>query len=81
MTMATADLKSILHQQIAHLQNPEDVQDLLLTVSEFISQRTNLFAETPELLTQLEQVLSSIKMGTLTPHNTVITESKQWITQ
>ncbi len=79
--MAIADLKSILHQQIDHLQNPEDVQDLLLTVSEFISLRTNVFIETPELLTQLEGVLSSAKTGTLTPHNTVITESKQWITQ
>lgn len=79
--MATADLKSILHQQIDQLQNPEDVQDLLLTVSEFISLRTNVFIETPELLTQLEQALSSAKMSDLTPHNTVITESKQWITQ
>lgn len=81
MSMATADLKLILHQQIDHLQNPEDVQDLLLTVSEFIGQRTNVFIETPELLAQLEQALSSVKTGTLTPHNTVITESKQWITQ
>lgn len=79
--MATADLKLILHKQIDQLQNPEDVQDLLLTVSEFISLRTNVFIETPELLTQLEQALSSAKTGNLTPHDTVITESKQWITQ
>lgn len=79
--MATSDLKEILHQQIDHLQNPEDVQDLLLTVSEFISQRTNVFIETPELLTQLEQALSSAKTGTLTPHNTVIMESKQSLIQ
>lgn len=79
--MATADLKSILHQQIDRLQNPEDIQDLLLTVSEFISYRTNIFTESPELLTQLEQAFSSAKANKLTPHDTVATEAKQWITR
>jgi hypothetical protein len=79
--MATADLKSILHQQIERLQDPKDVQDLLLTVSEFISQRTNVFTETPELLTQLEEALSSEKSSRLTPHDQVAKEAKQWITQ
>ncbi len=58
--MATADLKAILHQQIDRLQDPQDVQDLLLTVSEFVSNRTNVFTDTPQLLTQLEQALSSL---------------------
>ena len=79
--MATADLKSILHQQIDRLQDPQDVQDLLLTVSEFISQRTNVFIETPELLTQLEQALSAAQIGRLTPHGVVADEAKQWITR
>ncbi len=79
--MATADLKSILHQQIDRLQDPQDVQDLLLTVSEFVSQRTNIFTETPELLAQLEAAPSSVKMGRLTTHNEVAEEAKRWITQ
>lgn len=79
--MATADLKSILHQQIDRLQDPQDVQDLLLTVSEFVSQRTNIFTETPELLAQLEAALSSVKTGRLTTHNEVAEEAKRWITQ
>lgn len=79
--MATADLKSILHQQIDRLQDPQDVQDLLLTVSEFISLRTNIFIETPELLTQLEKAVSSVRTNHLTPHGEVASEAKQWITQ
>jgi hypothetical protein len=76
--MATADLKSILHQQIDRLQDPQDVQDLLLTVSEFISLRTNIFIETPELLTQLEKAISSVRTSHLTPHDEVASEAKQW---
>lgn len=79
--MVTADLKLILHQQIDRLQDPRDVQDLLLTVSEFIGQRTNVFTETPELLVQLEQALSLAQAGSFTPHNLVASEAKQWITK
>ncbi|ADB42047.1 hypothetical protein [Spirosoma linguale] len=79
--MATPDLKSILHQQIDRLEDPKDVQDLLLTVSEFISQRTTVFTETPELLAQLEQALSSAQTSHLTLHDQVATEAKQWITR
>jgi hypothetical protein len=79
--MVTADLKSILHEQIDRLEDPKDVQDLLLTVSEFVSQRTNIFTETPALLTQLEQALSSAQSTKLTPHDQVASEAKQWITQ
>ena len=79
--MATADLKLILHQQIDRLEDPQDIQDLLLTVNEFISQRTNVFTETPELLTQLEKALSSIQTNHLVPHDLVVTEAKKWIAQ
>jgi hypothetical protein len=79
--MAIAELKSILHQQIDRLENPADVQDLLLTVSEFVSQRTDLFAETPALLAQLEKTLHAAQTGHLTTHEAVATEAKQWITK
>ncbi len=79
--MATAELKSILHQHIDRLNDPEDVQDLLLTVTEFISQRTNLFVETPELLAQLEQSSGTAKAGNTTSHDEIIREAKQWITK
>jgi len=78
--MATNELKSILHEQIDRLEDPKDVQDLLLTVSEFVSQRTNIFAETPALLTQLEQALASAQSSNLTAHDQVAREAKQWIT-
>ena len=79
--MITADLKSILHEQIDRLEDPQDVQDLLLTVSEFVSQRTTIFFETPALLAQLEQGLASAQLPGLTSHNQVASEAKQWITQ
>ncbi|AKD57285.1 hypothetical protein [Spirosoma radiotolerans] len=79
--MITADLKSILHEQIDRLEDPQDVQDLLLTVSEFVSQRTNIFTETPALLAQLEQALASVQSTKLTTHDQVASEAKQWITQ
>ena len=79
--MATDELKSILHEQINRLEDPKDVQDLLLTVSEFISQRTNIFAETPALLTQLKQALASVQLYSVTSHDQVAREAKQWITQ
>ena len=79
--MAITELKFILHQQIDYLQNPRDVEDLLLTVSEFVSQRTDVFRENDELLTQLNHALKTIQTSTLTPHNVVATEAKQWITR
>lgn len=79
--MATDELKSILHEQINRLEDPKDVQDLLLTVSEFVSQRTNIFAETPALLTQLKQALASVQLSSVTSHDQVAREAKQWITQ
>lgn len=77
--MVTNELKSLLHQQIDQLNDPQDVQDLLLTVSEFIGQRTNVFTETPELQAQLAKTLATISAAHLIPHNDVAQQSKQWI--
>ncbi|WP_229364469.1 hypothetical protein [Fibrella aestuarina] len=78
---AMTDMKTLLHQQIDRLDDPHDIQDLLLTVSAFVGQRTNMFAETPALLNQLEEALVAAKTAHLTPHDTVANESKQWITR
>jgi hypothetical protein len=79
--MAIDELKAILHQQIEQLDDPQDIQDLFLTVSEFVGQRTNGFVETPELLARLQQTLTTSQTGTLTSHNEVAQEAKQWITR
>ena len=79
--MSTDELKSLLHQQIDRLDDPQDVQDLLLTVSEFVGQRTNVFTETPELEAQLAKTLATISAAQLTPHNDVAQQAKQWITR
>ena len=79
--MSTTVIKSLLHEQINRLQREDDLQDLLLTVSEFINHRASLPAESPELLTQLQNTLSSTTSGHVTAHNEVIKEAKQWITR
>ena len=79
--MSTDELKSLLHQQIDRLDDQQDVQDLLLTVSEFVGQRTNVFTETPELQAQLAKTLATISTAQLTPHNDVAQQAKQWITR
>jgi hypothetical protein len=79
--MSTADLKSLLHDQIDRLQQEDDLQDLLLTVSEFVSHRGGLPDESPELLAQLQHALSSASAGNFTPHSDVVQEAKQWITK
>lgn len=79
--MATDELKSLLHQQIDRLDDPQDVQDLLLTVSEFVGQRTSILAESPELQAQLAKTLATISSGLLTSHNDVAKQAKQWITR
>lgn len=75
------DMKVLLHQQIDRLEDPQDIQDLLLTVSAFVGQRTNIFNETPQLLNQLKEAMTAAKTAPLTPHDTVANESKQWITR
>ena len=79
--MSTTDIKSLLHGQIDRLQREDDLQDLLLTVSEFISHRASLPDESPELITQLQNALSSAASGHATAHSEVVKEAKQWITR
>lgn len=75
------DLKALLHQQIDRLDDQQDIQDLLLTVSAFIGQRTNVFSENPQLVTQLEEALATAKSMQLISHDAVANESKRWITR
>ncbi|WP_019988397.1 hypothetical protein [Rudanella lutea] len=79
--MSTTDLKTLLHNQIDLVEKEEDLQDLLLTVSEFIQFRVQNQQESPELLAHLKQALTAVTNGHSTPHDQVITESKQWITR
>jgi len=39
--MSASDLKSLLHDQIERLQREENLQDLLLTVNEFVNYQDN----------------------------------------
>ena len=77
--MSATDLKEILHKQIDSLQNVEDVQDLLLTVNEFVGQRQLPRPESPELLTQLHDALRLAQTGQVTTHDDVIKEAKEWL--
>ncbi len=79
--MSATDIKSILFKQIERVEKEEDLQDLLLTVTEFVNYRTEPQPESSELLEQLQQALSSVEAGKVTPHDQVIKESKQWITR
>lgn len=77
--MSAIDLKEILHKQIDSLQNVEDVQDLLLTVNEFVGQRQLPRPESPELMAQLRDALRLAQTGQVTPHDAVIKESREWL--
>lgn len=79
--MSATELKTILHQQIDRLDDPEALQDLALTVSEFVAYRTPKMGESPELLAQLRQALQEAASGRGTPHHEVVRQSKQWITK
>ena len=79
--MSVTDLKSLLHDQIDRLQREEDLQDLLLTVSEFVSYRGDVPEESPELMAQLRSALAAATAGRVTPHSEVINEAKQWLTR
>lgn len=78
--MSATELKTILHQQIDRLDDPEALQDLALTVSEFVAYRVLEADESPELLAQLRQALQDAESGRVTPHHEVVRQSKQWIT-
>lgn len=79
--MSATDLKSLLHEQIDRLQREEDLQDLLLTVHEFVSYRGDIPHESPELIAQLHGALLAVKAGGVTPHSEVTMEAKQWLTR
>lgn len=77
--MSATDLKEILHKQIDSLQNVEDVQDLLLTVNEFVGRRQLPRPESPELVAQLRDALRLAQTGQATPHDDVNKEAKTWL--
>ena len=79
--MSATELKDILHKQIDSLQDPEDIQDLFLTVSEFIGQRNLYERETTEFIQKLQHTLNSTKSGSFTSHENVVKEAKQWLTK
>lgn len=79
--MSAAELKNRLHRQIDRLQDPEDIQDLFLTVSEFVDQRVPPEPETGALLQQLRHALETLETKPLTSHETIVREAKQWITR
>ena len=75
--MSVTDPKEILHKQIDRLQNVEDVQELILTVNEFIGQRQLPQPESPELIAQLREALRPSQTGHVTPHEEVNREAKR----
>ncbi len=80
--MSAHELKEILHKQIDHLRNEEDIEDLFLTVNDFLGQRKLWEEETAEFNEQLERTLKSVRAGASTmPHRQIIQEAKQWITK
>ena len=79
--MSATDLKSILFNQIERIEKEEDLQDLLLTVAEFVNHRADPETESPECLSQLRSALVSAEAGHTTSHNQVVKESKQWLTR
>ena len=79
--MSATDLKEILHKQINRLEDIEDVQDLLLTVNEFVGQRQLPKPESPALLAQLQEALRGAQAGQFTTHDDVSREAKTWLTR
>lgn len=77
--MSATDLKEILHRQIDSLQDVEDVQDLLLTVNEFVGQRRLPQPESPELIAHLQEALRLAQAGQFTTHEQVSQEAKTWL--
>ena len=80
--MSTSKLKELLHRRIDQLEDPQDIQDLFLTIHDFLGQRSLWQEESPEFLKQLEDTLESVLEGSATiPHEQVMQEAKQWITR
>ncbi len=80
--MLVRDLKDLLHKQIELLEDPEDIQDLFLTVSDFLGYRQLWDEETPEFMDQLRRTLESVRVGSATiPNSQIMREAKEWITR
>ncbi|AQG79470.1 hypothetical protein [Spirosoma montaniterrae] len=79
--MTATELKTTLHQQIDHIQKEEDLEDLLLTVNDFLNHRTGKSTESPELIAQLECALTSANAGRLVPNTEVMKKAKEWLTR
>lgn len=80
--MSARDLKDILHKQIEMLEDPEDVQDLFITVNDFLGYRQLWNKESPEFLDQLRRTLESLHAGSATiPNSQIMREAKEWITK
>lgn len=80
--MSARDLKDLLHKQIELLEDPEDVQDLFLTVSDFLGHRQLWDEETPEFLEKLRHTAESVRAGSATiPNAQIMREAKEWITR
>lgn len=80
--MSARDLKDLLHKQIDLLEDPEDVQDLFLTVNDFLGHRHLWDKESPKFMEQLRRTLESVRGGATTiPNAQIAREAKEWITK
>ena len=80
--MSARELKDLLHKQIEIIEDPEDVQDLFLTVNDFLGHRQLWDNESPEFLDQLRHALDSLHAGSATiPNAQIMREAKEWITR
>jgi len=80
--MSARDLKDLLHKQIDLLEDPDDVQDLFLTVNDFLGHRHLWDKEAPEFMEQLRRTLESVRGGSATiPNSQVMLEAKEWLTR
>ncbi|HEV7349312.1 hypothetical protein [Telluribacter sp.] len=80
--MSARELKDLLHKQIELLNDPEDIQDLFLTVNDFLGHRQLWDKESPEFLEQLRRALKSVHADTATiPNSQIMREAKEWITR
>lgn|GEM_PF-2005272 len=79
--MSATDIKTTLYRQIDGIQKEEDLQDLLLTVNEFLSHRSEQQTESPALIAQLERALESVKAGNTRSNEDVMKKTKEWLTQ
>lgn len=80
-TMSVKELKELLHSRIERLQDPEDIQDLFVTVNDFLGERQLDQEENPEFLERLRHAVKSLRDTDTIPNAQVMQEAKQWITK